>query len=173
MRQSVKIPRIIKVETQKGFVVQCMFNNGESRLLDFEKIFKQWNIGKDDVEFPLLDLRDFSKFTLRNQTLSWPNIVVEMPGETGTIEKHPYEIGPDVLFRLSEPIPVETQHGYGTLIRNERLKAGLTQDELAQRSGTSRFYISRIENNRTDVEMSTLRKIVEAGLGRSMKLVID
>jgi DNA-binding XRE family transcriptional regulator len=173
MRQTVKIPRIIKVESQIGFLVQCMFNNGESRLLDFEKIFKQWKIGPEDVEYPLLDIMNFEKFTLRNKTLSWPEIEIELPNENGAIEKHPYEIGPDVLFQLSEPVSGETQHGYGTLIRSERIKAGLTQNELAQRSGTSRFYISRIENNRTDVEMSTLRKIVEAGLGRSMKLVIE
>jgi DNA-binding XRE family transcriptional regulator len=173
MRQTIKIPRIIKVESETDFVIRCMFNNGEDRLLDFESIFKQWKIGPDDVEFPLLELRNFEKFTLRNQTLSWPDIKIELPDETGALEMHPYEIGPDVLYRLSEPAPAETQNGFGTLIRDERKKAGLTQDELAQRSGTSRFYISRIENNRTDVEMSTLRKIVEAGLGRSMKLVIE
>ena len=155
------------------FSVMCMFNNGESRLLDFENIFKEWKIGPGDVEFPLLDIKNFLKFELRNQTLSWPYIVMELPDESGTMQKHPYEIGPVVLFQLSELIPGEVQHGYGTLIRNERMKAGLTQDELYYRSGTSRFYISRIENNRTDVEMLTLRKIVEAGLGKSMKLVIE
>lgn len=173
MRQTLKIPRIIRAEKQNGFSVMCMFNNGESRLLDFEKIFKNWKIGPGDVEFPLLEINNFEKFELRNQTLSWPEIGLELPDETGKMQQHPYEIGPDVLFRLSEPIPDEKQHSYGTLIRNERMKAGLTQDELAHRSGTSRFYISRIENNRTDVEMSTLRKIVEAGLGKSMKLVIE
>ena len=62
---------------------------------------------------------------------------------------------------------------FGSLIRRARKKAGLTQEQLAERSGTSRFYISRIENNKTDVELSTFRKIVEAGLGKHLKLVIE
>jgi predicted transcriptional regulator len=49
----------------------------------------------------------------------------------------------------------------------------MTQAQLAQRSGTSRFYISRLENNKTDLEMSTFRKIVEAGLGKNLKVVIE
>jgi predicted transcriptional regulator len=59
------------------------------------------------------------------------------------------------------------------MIKTARLSAGLTQDELAQRSGTTRFYISRIENGKTDFEISTLRKIVEAGLGKKLKLLIE
>ena len=49
----------------------------------------------------------------------------------------------------------------------------MTQEQLAMRSGTTRFYISRLENNRTDVELSTFRKIIEAGLGKKFKLLIE
>jgi predicted transcriptional regulator len=49
----------------------------------------------------------------------------------------------------------------------------LTQEQLAMRSGTTRFYISRIENNKTDVEMSTFRKIIEAGLGTHLRLIVE
>jgi predicted transcriptional regulator len=41
------------------------------------------------------------------------------------------------------------------------------------RSGTTRFYISRVENNKTDVELSTLCRIIEAGLGKNLKLIIE
>ena len=58
-----------------------MFNNGESRLLNFEKIFKKWKIGPGDVEYSLLYKRNFEKFTLRNQTLSWPEIEIELPDD--------------------------------------------------------------------------------------------
>jgi len=44
---------------------------------------------------------------------------------------------------------------------------------LAEKSRTPRFYISRLENNKTDIELSTFRKIVEAGLGKHLKLVIE
>ena len=173
MRQKIKIPRIIKIEKITGHKIQCMFNNGESRVLDFEKIFKKWNVTENDFEYPLLDEKEFKKVKLRNYTLSWPNIEIKIKGENGENLTLPYEIGSDVLFQLSEEIKEPSKYRYGRLIRSARLKAGLTQEQLAVRSGTSRFYISRIENDKTDLEMSTFRKIVEAGLGKKLKLTIE
>lgn len=173
MRKKLTIPRIIKIQKIKGLKVYCMFNNGENRLLDFEKIFKQWKIGKEDIEYPLLEPSEFKKVKLRNFTLSWSNLRVSLLSEDGHEEVHPYELSPDELFRLSEPVEPSGSEKFGNLIRSARLKAGLTQKQLALRSGTSRFYISRLENNRTDVELSTFRKIVEAGLGKHFKLVIE
>ena len=83
------------------------------------------------------------------------------------MEIHSYEIGADVLYNLSQEFKVVAKLRFGSLIRTARLKAGLTQAQLAQRRGTSRFYISRLENNKTDLEMSTFKKIVEAGLGKN------
>lgn len=48
----------------------------------------------------------------------------------------------------------------------------ITQEELAARSGTSKHYISRLENNKSDIELLTLKKIVEAGLGRQLQVQI-
>jgi DNA-binding XRE family transcriptional regulator len=173
MRQKIKIPRIVKIEKISGHKIQCMFNNGESRVLDFAKIFKQWNVTKNDFEFPLLDKKEFKKVRLRNYTLSWPNIEIKVQGEDGEDLTLPYEIGADVLYELSDDIKEPSKYRYGRLIRSARLKAGLTQEQLAMRSGTTRFYISRIENDKTDLEMSTFRKIVEAGLGKKLKLTIE
>jgi DNA-binding XRE family transcriptional regulator len=173
MRQRIKIPRIIKIENITGHKIQCMFNNGESRLLDFEKIFKQWNVTENDFEYPLLNEKELKKVELRNYTLSWPNIEIKVKGENGDNLILPYEIGADVLYELSEEMNEPSNYRYGKLIRSARLKAGLTQEQLAIRSGTTRFYISRIENDKTDLEMSTFRKIVEAGLGKKLKLMIE
>jgi transcriptional regulator with XRE-family HTH domain len=52
------------------------------------------------------------------------------------------------------------------------MSLGLTQQELALMSGTSRTYISRIENDRSDVELGTLRKIIETGLGKTLEISI-
>jgi len=173
MRRKIKLPRIIKIEKVNGHQVQCMFNNGESRLLDFDKIFKQWNVIQGDLEYPLLNQSEFSKVVLRNYTLSWPNIEITVLAENGEIIKLPYEVGADTLYNLSEQINETAQFRYGKMIRTARLKAGLTQEQLALKSGTTRFYISRVENETTDLEMSTLRKIVEAGLGKKLKLTIE
>ncbi|OYT13838.1 MAG: transcriptional regulator [Bacteroidetes bacterium 4572_114] len=93
--------------------------------------------------------------------------------EEGKEEQFPYEIDPYFLYQKSQPI--EDQHSFriGMIVRNARKKAGLTQEQLAMRSGTSRFYISRLENEKTDIELSTFRKIIEAGLGKNLKVVIE
>lgn len=102
--------------------------------------------------------------------MSWPNIEIKVKGENGEILTHPYEIGADVLYELSKEIKEPSNYRYGRLIKIARLKAGLTQEQLAMKSGATRFYISRIENEKTDLELSTFRKIVEAGLGKKLKL---
>ena len=172
MRKKLIIPRIIKIQKVIGLTIQCMFNNGEGRILDFEKIFKKWGIGENDIEYQLLNPKEFKKVKLRNYTLSWHNIPITLVSEDGNEEYHPFELSPDELYRLSEPAEPSNSEKFGSLIKSARIKAGLTQEQLAQRSGTSRFYISRLENNRTDVELSTFRKIVEAGLGKHFKLLI-
>jgi DNA-binding XRE family transcriptional regulator len=173
MRQKIKIPRIVKIEKIVGHNIQCMFNNGESRMLDFEKIFTQWGVSENDFEYPLLDEKEFKKVKLKNYTLSWANIEIKVKAKNGESLILPYEIGADVLFELSEEIKESSKYRYGKLIKSARLKAGLTQQQLAIKSGTTRFYISRIENDKTDLEMSTFRKIVEAGLGKKLKLTIE
>ncbi|WOK07338.1 helix-turn-helix transcriptional regulator [Imperialibacter roseus] len=60
----------------------------------------------------------------------------------------------------------------GALIQEARLEKGLTQEELAQKVGTTKSYISKIENNIKEVRLSTLKKIVELGLGGQVDLSI-
>lgn len=173
MRKKMNIPRIVKIEKISGHTLQCMFNNGETRVLDFHKIFEQWNVSENDLEYPLLNEKEFKNVQLRNFTLSWPSITITAKGENSENLMLPYEIGSDILYELSEEINEPSNYRYGRLIKSARIKAGLTQEQLAMRSGTTRFYISRIENDKTDLEMSTFRKIVEAGLGKKLKLTIE
>lgn len=171
MRKNVKLPRILKIEQMEGLRVYVMFNNGETRLLDFNQILTRWGVDVNDIEYQLFDVSVFQQVTLRNQTLSWPNLSTRLLDESGNEVDTPYEIGPDVLYHLSEPsdLVVDT---FGDMVRRARIKAGMTQDELAQKAGTSRFYISRFENNKSDIELSTLRRIVESGLGKKLQLQI-
>ena len=60
----------------------------------------------------------------------------------------------------------------GALILEARLEKGLTQGELAEKCGTTKSYISRIENNIKEVRISTLQKIVELGFGGHLHLSI-
>ena len=56
-------------------------------------------------------------------------------------------------------------------LREERIRAGLTQQQLAEKIGTKKTYISRLENGKADVQLSTLFRIFE-GLGRRVCLSI-
>jgi ribosome-binding protein aMBF1 (putative translation factor) len=60
----------------------------------------------------------------------------------------------------------------GSLIHEARLGRGMTQEELAGKVGTTKSYISKIENNIKEVRFSTLQKIVELGLGGHLELSI-
>jgi HTH-type transcriptional regulator / antitoxin HipB len=58
----------------------------------------------------------------------------------------------------------------GVLIQELRKERGLTQEQLAQKCGTTKNYISRIENNASDIRLSTLMRIIREGLGANLTL---
>jgi len=60
----------------------------------------------------------------------------------------------------------------GALLHEARIEKGMTQAELAEKVGTTKSYISKIENNVKEVRLSTLQKIVHLGLGGSLDLSI-
>ena len=71
----------------------------------------------------------------------------------------------------------ELDNGYenfklGILLHEARIKKGLTQSELADKVGTTKSYISKIENNIKEVRLSTLQRIVQLGLGGHLDLSI-
>ena len=80
-------------------------------------------------------------------------------GKRGTSKREKLEAGYDV-FRL------------GALIQEARLEKGMTQQQLATKCGTTKSYISKLENNVKEARISTLQRIVELGLGGQMQLSI-
>ena len=90
---------------------------------------------------------------------SLDQFVDEQYGKKGTIERDNLEKGYEA-FKL------------GFLLQQARLEKGLTQEELADKCGTNKGYISKIENNIKEVRISTLQKIVELGLGGHLELSI-
>ena len=80
-------------------------------------------------------------------------------GERGTAKRDKLEAGYE-NFKI------------GVLLHEARLDKGLTQKQLAEKVGTTKSYISKIENNVKEVRISTLQKIVELGLGGRLDLSI-
>ena len=173
MKKTIKIPRILKIKSVKGFNLYCIFNNGETRVIDFKALFNKWKVTKKDPEYLLLDENEFKKVALRNQTLSWKNVKIELTDIKGNKIIQPYELSPDILYKNSQPAQGTKQFFFGSIIKDERMKKGISQQDLATLSGTSKTYISRIENNLIEPEFSTLYKIVELGLGKKIKVEIS
>ena len=59
----------------------------------------------------------------------------------------------------------------GEQLKDERIRAGLTQEQLAEKIGTQKSFISRIEHGRVDIQLSTLVRLFQ-GLGRHVSVRI-
>lgn len=84
----------------------------------------------------------------------------EQYGKAGTAQRDELDQGYEA-FKL------------GVKIREARKKANMTQQELAERSHTKRSYISRIENDASDIRVSTLLRIIQQGLNGKVRINID
>ena len=61
----------------------------------------------------------------------------------------------------------------GVIIHEMRKKMNLTQQQLADKCGTTKSYISRIENDASDIRLSTLMRIIRQGLGANLHMYIE
>jgi HTH-type transcriptional regulator / antitoxin HipB len=60
----------------------------------------------------------------------------------------------------------------GEILRETRKEAQMTQEQLAQKTGTRKSFISRIENGHSDIQLSTLYRLVEIGFGKRVNITI-
>jgi len=81
-------------------------------------------------------------------------------GKRGTEKRELYEEGFEA-FKL------------GVMIQQLRKDSGMTQEQLAEKCGTTKTYISRIENNASDIRLSTLMRIISEGFGGHLRLSVD
>jgi len=58
----------------------------------------------------------------------------------------------------------------GEMLKDARIEAKLTQEQLAEKAGTKKSYISKIENAKGNIQLSTLIRIFETGLNRKIGL---
>jgi DNA-binding XRE family transcriptional regulator len=81
-------------------------------------------------------------------------------GKQGTAERADFEIK-------------AKSFAIGEVLREARREAHMTQDELAIKTGTRKSFISRIENGHSDIQLSTLFRLVEIGFGKQLNLTIS
>ncbi|MDD3878323.1 MAG: helix-turn-helix transcriptional regulator [Bacteroidales bacterium] len=61
----------------------------------------------------------------------------------------------------------------GLLLRQARMSKNMTQEELAKIIDKKRTYISRVENDGSNITLKTLFEIVEKGLGGKVEIGIN
>ena len=59
------------------------------------------------------------------------------------------------------------------MLKEARKNANMTQEQLADKVGTKKSYISRLENGKCDIQLSTLYRIFEFGLGKRINLLFS
>lgn len=81
-------------------------------------------------------------------------------GKRGTDKRNKYEAEFET-FKLS------------VMLQELRKEQGLTQEQLAEKCGTTKTYISRIENDASDIRLSTLMRIIRDGLGGQLRVSVN
>ena len=81
-------------------------------------------------------------------------------GKKGTVKRDKFE-SDSLAFRIGE------------MLKDERKRAKLTQEQLAERTGTKKSYISRIEAGKSDIQISTFSRIIEQGLNKKIHISIS
>ncbi|MEY4804184.1 MAG: hypothetical protein RL331_703 [Bacteroidota bacterium] len=91
--------------------------------------------------------------------ISFSQILDDKYGQQGTETRTAYEEKAQA-FRV------------GILLKEARKDMKLTQAQLAQKIGTKKSYISRVERGFCDIQVATLQRIIEKGLGKKLEISI-
>ena len=91
MRKSIKIPRILKINRIEGLTISVVFNNGESRIIDFGKLLQVIGTKENSPAFILFTPVEFAKAKLAGNTLSWDNVEQYISSKDGKKVKVPFE----------------------------------------------------------------------------------
>ena len=86
------------------------------------------------------------------------DLIAEDFGAVGTPERQQFDMECDAFI-------------IGEQLKEERQRAGLSQEQLALRIGTKKSFISRVENGRADIQLSTLVRLFQ-GLGRQVRVMV-
>ncbi len=98
--------------------------------------------------------------TKKSKIVKLEDFIEKEYGKRGTAKRETFEEGYEA-FKI------------GVMLQELRKKKKLTQEELAERCGTTKNYISRIENDASDIRLSTLMRIFREGFGARLKISIS
>jgi DNA-binding XRE family transcriptional regulator len=105
-------------------------------------------------------MRKKNNTTTKASITTFDELLDSKYGKRGASKREKYEQGFEA-FKL------------GVVIQEMRKQKNLTQEQLAQKCGTTKTYISRIENDASDIRLSTLMRIIREGLGGNIKFDVS
>lgn len=98
--------------------------------------------------------------TRKNKLVDLEEFIDKEYGKRGTKKRDSFEEGYEA-FKL------------GAMLQELRKQKNMTQEQLAEKCGTTKNYISRIENDASDIRLATLMRIVSEGFGGHLKLSVN
>lgn len=161
------LPRILEIKSVEPYQTTCVWNTGEIRTNDFTAYA---NSGNERLQ-RLADPNAFMHIEVADGTLQWP--LIELPSSfRGKPTLQPLSLDPDVLYKESILVGTSTKVLLSFFLKKTRIESGLTQSEVAEKSGTTKAYISRIESGRSDFQISTFDRILQQGLGKQARVQV-
>ena len=165
-----RIPRILKIIEVRFPNITCAFNTSEYRRINMVLLFEKIGIQEDDFGYQIIKNRElFNAVSLENNSLAWKDLkdVVKL-SENEQFETF-FHLDPVVIYN-SSVVDQKFSSGFnlGKKIKSIRKRSRLTQETVAENIGSNKQYISKIENNKADLEFRTLRKIFELGLNKNV-----
>ena len=95
-----------------------------------------------------------------NNITDFEDLLKRKYGEKGSPERDKFDAD-SLAFRL------------GVMLKEARKSANITQEQLAEKTGTKKSYISRIEKGQSDIQISTYYKLIEIGLEKHLIISIS
>ncbi len=165
-----RIPRISKIYKIDSPHIGVIFTNGEYKILNLKTMFQKIGIKQGQFGFELLENEQlFNSVEIVNRTLSWKSMIKKIDLPRSASKNLTFEIDPVTIYKYSKIDPVKaSSYHVGRSIKNMRNKLKLSQDDIAQNIGSNKQYVSRIENDKSDLEFNTLKRIYELGFNRKV-----
>ena len=166
-KRFTQLPKLASVEVRDEDNLIVTFQSAERRLLELGSAEQQLGETLPRGHVPLNHRR----------APAWPEPPLNLDLVGSLIEfidvpQSRYSLGADTVRKLSVPLEPDFREVLGRRLRKLRKELGLSQLDVANRIGTQRTYISHIENGHSDLEIQSLKRIVEVGLGRELEISI-
>jgi len=163
--------RILKIIGIKYPCISFISNNGEYRIIDIKSYFKSIKLIKGDFGFELIeDKKLFESATIVDKAITWKSLTKKITLKSK--KKMTYFFQLDPISTIEKSIMDEVLNksiNYGRSIKMLRKSLfNLSQEELGNKIGSDKQYISKVENYKTDLELKTLRKIYEVGFNKKL-----